>query len=363
MCSGPVPSRLEPSPMKVCLLLQDPGRNSRYAIDVIGAAARGASHGVAMFAFATVSGVDLLLDHPSIRALTATGTFELIVGIDAITNRETLERLLTAAGRSKGLRPRVFWNSSEGLFHPKLCWFRASGGEALVVGSSNLTPRGLRDSYEAVACITGKRGALTAVTSEFRSFLDAHRANIREIDHRALARASKNTFARAVAVIEPPPAAPPRRSRVLAGESRALVAELPRGGDRWQQANFDYETARDFFEVEPYNDSRDVPLLLNEVTSAGVPVSQEPRRFTFTQSRNLRLQLGAHPGTSYPARGRPIAIFRRVKPRHFRYQVLLPGDPGFQLATSLLTSRPASGIRRMITTVDALRKAWPRCPL
>ena len=241
--------------------------------------------------------------------------------------------------------------------------FRSNRREALVVGSGNLTPRGLRDNYEAFALITGRRKALKLLTTELQAFLNSHRSSIREIDRDALARASKNTFARAVAIIEPPPDSPPRRVRRPVGGSRALVAELPRGGARWQQANFDYETARDFFEVEPHNDSLEAELLLNEVAPTGVPVSQETRRFTFTQSRNLRLQLGAHRGQTYPAHGRPIAVFHRVKPRHFTYQVLLPGDAGFRPASAVLSSQSASGIRRVITTVMALRKAWPACPL
>jgi hypothetical protein len=350
--------------MKASLHLQNPGVDERYAIDVIGDAAQGASHGVALFAFATVSGVELLLEHPAIQHLSATGIFELIVGIDAITNRETLEHLLKAAERRKGLRPRVFWNSTDGLFHPKLCWFRNRRRDVIIVGSGNLTPRGLRDNFEAFAMLVGNSGALRSLTTDLEAFLESHRANIREIDGHALARASKNTFAKAVAVIEPPPTLrQPRRHRNSVAGSMTLVAELPRGGSRWQQANFDYETARDFFEVEPYSDSLAADLLLNEVDPSGASISQETRRFTFTQSKNLRLHLGAHRGKAYPTSGRPIAVFRRVKPRHFIYQVLLPGNVGFQALKALLSSQSASGIRRMITTGAALRKAWAACPL
>lgn len=349
--------------MKASLHIQNPGIDKRYAIDAIGDAAQGASHGIALFAFATVSGVDLLLDHPSIQDLMTAGTLELIVGLDAITNRETLERLLDAAKRSRGLRPRVFWNSSDGLFHPKLCWFWNGSRDAIIVGSGNLTPRGLRDNYEAFALLVGNRSELRPLIADLQAFLHSQRSSIREIDGHALERASKNTFAKAVAVIEPPPSLPQPRRGKAAAASRTLVAELPRGGSRWQQANFDHETARDFFEVEPYNDSLESELLLNEVDASGVPISQETRRFTFTQSKNLRLHLGAHRGKAYPTSRRPIAVFRRVKPRHFVYQVLLPGDPGFRVLRGVLSAHSASGIRRLVTTLAVLRKAWTACPL
>lgn len=349
--------------MKVDLHLQNPGIDQRYAIDAIGEAADGALIGVALFAFATTSGVDLLLEHPSVRKLTATGTLELIVGIDAITNRETLERLVAISRERKGLRPRVFWNHSDGLFHPKLCWFRHSKNDAFVIGSGNLTPRGLRDSYEAFALLTGKHRELSRLTTNLRAFLNSHRSDIREIDDQALKRASKNTFAKSVAVIEPSPTLrQPRRHSESAGASRTLVAEMPRGGSRWQQANFDFKTAQEFFEVAPSDDSLASELLLNELDSSGAPISQEVRRFTFTQSRNLRLHLGAQRGKAYPRSGRPVAVFRRIKARHFVYQVLLPGDEGYKAMTALLSRQIGGKVRRMLTTAAAVQAAWPACP-
>lgn len=351
--------------MKVSLNLQDPGISSRYTLDVIGNAAAGAKKGVGLFAFATEAGVDLLLDHPSIQQLTKTGTLELIIGIDAITNRETLERLLSVARQRQGLVPRVFWNVSDGLFHPKIFWFSNNNHHSLVIGSGNLTPRGLRDNYEACAVLMGSQRELGSVTEVLRSFLSAHKQHIREIDEEVLERASKNTFGKPVAVIEPPLTRQLARGRFphSASTARVLVAELPRGGSRWQQANFDFKTALEFFEVAPYDNSLTAELLLNQVDAAGVPTSQETRRFTFTQSKNLRVQLGAHPGATYPRFGRPIAVFRRVKPRHFLYRVLLPGDSGFQTLRALLATHSTDDVRRMITTARELRNAWSSCPL
>ena len=351
--------------MNVELRIQDPSRpRPVYGVDAIVSAAEGATRGLGVFAFATVTGVDLLLEHESIRALTTLGTFELVVGIDAITNRQTLERLSDIARNRKGLHPKVFWNSSGGIFHPKFCLFSNATRETWIVGSGNLTPRGLRDSYETFAVIRGKPTEFREMRETLRRFLDAHTSDIRDIDDEALARAAKNTFSQPVGTIElPGSSALSRKTGARAGDGRVLVAELPRGGTRWQQANFDRDTAREFFGVIPEGSSLRMELFFSELDSAGLGVSEEVRRFTFTRSKNLRVQLAAKAGAEYPDHGRPIAVFREVKPRHFVYQLLLPGDRGMTSLKDLLRKNVSGEVRRFITSVGVLHAAWPGSPL
>ena len=351
--------------MKINLRIQDPSNDATlYGIDAIVDAAVGAKNGRAVFAFATVAGVDLLLNHDSIRALTKTGFFEVIVGIDAITNRQTLERLRDAALERPGLHAKVFWNSTSGLFHPKFCHFWNAKRETWIVSSGNLTPRGLRDSYEACVVIEGKRSEVAALSTTFDRFLGRHAADIREIDDEALKRASKNTFTKPVREIEPPESHPIKKHSGKATDgSRVLVAELPKGGARWQQANFDRATAREFFGIEPDKPAFHKELFLNELDNTGTGVREEVRRFTFTRSKNLRVQLAAKNGIAYPKHGRPIAVFREVKSRHFVYQLLLPGEDGFSILKTLLDKYESGDVRRHITVIGKLRKAWSQCPL
>ena len=335
-----------------------------YGVDAIVEAAAGAERGRAVFAFATVAGIDLLLGHDRIRTLTTTGLFEVIVGIDAITNRQALEKLRDAARDRPGLHPKVFWNSTGGIFHPKLCHFRNANRETWIVGSGNLTPRGLRDSYEAFSVIEGKPSELTSISKTLNRFLDSHAPDIREIDDAALKRASRNKFTQPVCDIEPSQSRPrQKQGGTSKTRGRVLIAELPKGGARWQQANFNGATVREFFGIEHKPSSLQKELFFNELDSTGASVSEEVRRFTFTRSKNLRVQLAAKNGTDYPRKGRPIAIFRELNPRHFVYQLLLPGEKGFSKLKQMLSKRESGEVRRHITSISKLLAVWSKCPL
>jgi hypothetical protein len=342
------------------LVLQDPTREGLPClIDAIGDAASDATFGRGLFSFATVAGVDLLMQKPSIEALVRRGSFELILGIDAITNRETLERVQELALTRPGLKPHVFWHTTNGIFHPKFCYFHAGRTVRFVVGSGNLTPRGLRDNFEVVSIAELVRSEAAVALQSIDAFLSTHRGNIRLIDNDALTRAQRNRPTRPVGEIEP--ATTQWRTRVSSSQD-LLLAELPRGGDRWQQANFDRETARTFFGVDPDAAGPMRELFLNEINSVGAPQSEELRRFTFTRSRNLRLQLGARAGLPYPGQARPIAVFRRVTRRHFVYQLLLPGDREFSRIRRQLPRATPSDVRRRLISSSELARWWPQSP-
>lgn len=98
-----------------------------------------------MFAFSTKDGVELFLDLPEIQALlTRGGRIRLTVGVDAITNGETLlflrERMLAAG---PGLQVRAYVHPWPGTFHPKYMWFVRGNQIKVIAGSGNLTPSGL----------------------------------------------------------------------------------------------------------------------------------------------------------------------------------------------------------------------------
>ena len=105
----------------------------------------------AIFAFASYHGVVGLTQDPAFVAFLRRGTFRLLVGLDAVTDRRALEVLRDAATvHSPSFAVSVYKNEQAGLFHPKIVRSSRTGGSGcLVVGSGNLTPGGFRGNIEA----------------------------------------------------------------------------------------------------------------------------------------------------------------------------------------------------------------------
>jgi hypothetical protein len=134
-----------------------------------------------------------------------------------------------------------------------------------------------------------------------------------------------------------------------------LVAEIPRGGSRWNQANFNLETFRGFFGASPGKTQR---IILTHIAIDGTAGNQEIRPSVSVKSNNHRFELEAASGLAYPSKGRPIAIFVRVATRTFRYRLLMPGDLGYRQAARFLNQRaPQDGnqMQRFVTTVKEVR--------
>lgn len=146
------------------LHLQDPTSGApTYLFEEVVAAASKATHGRALFAFVSRDGVDALLQDPEIVGLLRRGSFELVVGVDAVTTRPALERMLQASRKYRSFRPLVFWNDTGRLFHPKMCFFASERDATLIVGSGNLTTGGLQSHFEAFVrlAMTRRQGEST----------------------------------------------------------------------------------------------------------------------------------------------------------------------------------------------------------
>ncbi len=323
-----------------------------------------------VFAFATAGGIDLVLDDPAVRDFLARGRTQLIVGIDAITDPEALQRLRDATEAYPGFSARVFTRGAGGLFHPKVARFvRDDGSQVVIVGSANLTPGGLRGNVEAYSVAEFSPDEVPAgALDSWLAFETARAGDLMEITDDVLEQAAANVRERLVrrrrelrVEVTPEEALPPLEE-VGEPDDRVLVAEVPKASDRWSQVHFNQDVVRDFFRVRPNSPER---LFLAHL-EGGTLVEEPPRPCVYsTRNKNLKIELAAIHGLNYPDQGRPIVVFREVGLRSFRYIVLMPDDPGHAEMRTLLATRPTvgRGLRRVITSRADVETAWPALPI
>ena len=351
--------------------LQDPtSPDTVYLFEAIIGASRGAATCTGMFAFASRAGVDSLIGDPETQHFLGESTMSLLVGIDAVTNRHTLERLQELEQEHERLSVQVFWNPTNALFHPKVARFEyPDGRRSMIVGSGNLTPGGLRQNFEAFSVIRAAPDESLDVSSWDR-FLTDHAVDIRAIDEEALERAARNVMRGRRRDVEPEPGAPaepapaaPDVELPVGGTERFLVARVPRAGSRWHQVHFNLDVIEQFFRVQHGTMQR---VYLVECRQDGTFAEQEVRPCVYSQAnKNLKIEVASHHGDPYPDAGPPIAVFRELHARSFAYMLLMPGEPGYAEMFALTETLPAvgHGLPRVITDSAVVSGAWATSPL
>lgn len=343
---------------------QDPEDvGSGSLLEGLAVAAAEARSGGALFAFASRDGVSLLFKDEGFRRFVSVAPFDLIVGIDAITNPAALAELRRQAIDLPELRVRAFMHKRpRTLFHPKFAWFTTKTGGRLLVGSGNLTPGGLVGNWEAFTLIDLDRAQADRVRADWDAWTARHAHNLRAVDEPAVvARAARNV--QRVIRTEEADEDAIAKAPSLEIAAAVLVAEVPRADVRWNQANFDLATFRGYFALEPGETRR---VLLWPVDNAGAVGEVEVRQSVAVKSRNFRIELGEAAGKVYPTSGRPFAVFLAIGTRRFRYMLLMPGSRGYGRVDAILAKRwagPAGRMRRVTLTARELRGEWPGCPL
>lgn len=351
--------------------IQDPtDPATRYLYEAIISAATEATTWRGMYAFATRGGVDQLIEDPVVHDfMNRGGEIDLIVGIDAVTNRQALERMQELEARHPTFRPRVFWNDTRGLFHPKISHFGyADGRKTLIVGSGNLTPGGLMHNFEGYSVVSGGRREVLDLKS-LDTFVARHAADIRPIDLQALERAAQNVMRPVIRPQAPPRGQPAVRAAVGVPVvpnlplDRILVAEVPDAGGRWSQAHLNAAVIDQYFLVTDLATQR---VYLTHVDAAGGRGEEKVRQVVYsTSNKNYKVEISAAKGLAYPAEGHPMLIFRERQVRCFDYMLLMPGSAGYGETVALSKTLPplGRGFRRSITDLTRLAQAWPACPL
>lgn len=375
------------------LHIQDPTNpNSDYLVEVLLDACKGAKAGGGAFAFLSAGGVKLLLKDEVFENFLRQGQFELLVGVDAITDMAAMAALASVQYSFPTIATRVFVPTNpRSIFHPKIAWFDNGNGGYLIAGSGNLTAGGLRWNIEAFAVQELDAPAMAALRAQWDGYLELTADNqLMPDDARVVALLQRNSAQRgAMSSAASAPEADgvekhsssEDRANVqnevqqdadkqhadqlpsIGPDTEILIAEIPRASKRWGQANFDQATFFGFFGASRTVQRR---VYLFHLRGDGTLGSQEVRPAVEVKSRNYRIELVAAAGQEYPSDGRPIGVFAKVGARTFVYMLLMPGDTGHIEILDLLGSAhvaPAARLRRMVFPAASVRFAWSSSPL
>lgn len=350
------------------LTFQVPGEgNTLHA--ALSVAAAGAVGGFAAFAFASSTGIDTAFAEPSIRKLLGSGQFQLVVGLDAITDTAAIAAIKTAKAALPKASISLFFNPKGGvLFHPKTMFFKGSQGGRCITGSGNLTLGGLRNNWEAfwTADVTAVDAA--KIETVWAKWVIDHKDNLLLADDpRVAAQAALNAKTRIriqKAVKETDPEA------LLALEEGAaesvsfnpfLIAEVPK--NRPGQADFGIDAYQGFFGVtigKPRN------VTFYQLRTDGSLAPPEQRHAVAVKSSNYRFEVEALSGLQHPVTDHFILVFERIGKSEYKYILLKPGEAGHTSVQKFLNDNyfvSGNSKRRVVVTHSDVQAAWPNNPL
>lgn len=390
--------------------IQDPSyENSKYLHETLLSECVGSTRGAGVYAFATRDGINLLLADDNFKDFLENGTYTLIVGTDDITNEISIKALQELKIKyGSHLIVKAYVHKGKGsTFHPKFSWFKKTDGGSFVLGSGNLTLKGLRHNREAY-CVNnyGDREMQDAI-AEWDKWLAHSKPFLFDIDDPiVLEKAKQNTVKiRAMSAAKasvktdskddnsplteayknqpqnhfpaptrvPHKATTPKENTVSGQEkesnppitdedldidslywlinpqSPVLIAEIPKSGNRWKQANFDKDSFEHFFGAT-CGENGEYRILLKSVKHDGSMCETEIRPSVSVSSKNYRFELDAANGLDYPeGSNRPIVIFAKVSCRDFIYELLMPGEENYEEVMSFMGKKvaPSAKMRRL----------------
>jgi len=330
------------------LYFQDPYFSDSYTLhEALIQSCAASIQGKGAYAFASKSGIEILLKDRVFDSLLDRGEFSLIVGIDEITDLASLEALSTIKDSKPNLTVKAFDHNNRGsLFHPKLSYFKNQDNSGnLIVGSGNLTLGGLRRNREAFSLLQLSVDEMLRIEAYWNSWLLQSNELLKDIDNiDVIRKATDNQYVRRTRIRRPDEEVVIEEEIPIAGldeieilhqdgwqfypDSEVLIAEIPRSGDRWKQANFDSGTFQNFFGATLGDNSQ--RILLRNINDDLTLSEIEVRPSVSVVSQNYRFELDAASGLPYPNEGKPIGVFIKVTTRMFLYHLYMPNQPLYE---------------------------------
>lgn len=329
------------------LCIQDPEYENSFLLnEALLEACEDACYGAGTYAFVSAEGIDLLMNNAIFETFIKKGTYTLIIGMDDITNSNTLEAVKRFQAKYKKLVVKAFMhNTKSSIYHPKFSWFRNNEGGYLVTGSGNLTQKGLRRNREAFILEKLTTDQMDEIEIQWKEWMNVCKDFLFDLDDPCVVeRARKNREKQIITakgrkiserdikkeIIER------RKNEETKDENGAwefnetalvLLAEIPIGRNRklkkWCQANFNIETLKSFFGTEP---NQKYEVVLRCITNEGLMLDIEKRPVISKKSTNYCFELTPPKDTLYPEDGRPIVVFIKLAVRTFLYMIIMPND-------------------------------------
>ena len=234
------------------------------------------------------------------------------------------------------------------------------------MGSNNLTPGGLESNSEVAVLLENLSAAeFTVWDAVWTAATGVHTA-LNEIDEELIARVADARrrdvrWRRKIAMREEEEPEP-----VPTG-TRVLLRYVAKAGGRTSQVHFSIGKATEFFGLAPGGADR----ISVQMVQPGEPLGRIEigRRLVFSDvNRNAKIEMDGLRRLlpdDYPARGRAVLLVQEVESGHYRYMVLLPGDPGYYELQAHLDTTPQTGqaLKEDILALDQLLTIWPSYPV
>lgn len=355
-----------------------------------------------LVAFASYGGISAMT--PYIETAKNEGvTIKVVLGVDQKgTSKEALEEVL-----SWGVDASIYHTKSINIFHPKVYLFENEDIFTMIVGSNNLTEMGLVKNVECSLLIKDIKSNPVhgAFYNYWKSILDGKDINLYPITQDLIEKLYKDNvitsenqrsqrydngedeqevkkqkiikFRNADIQKNPDGFRPKRLVRVkqirktkdveksVRIDNAILIAEIPKAGSRWKQANFSQGVFEDFFGATKGDNTYKIKLtnIKKDGTLGEVTESQS----VTVQSKNYRFELRCdETNQPYPSGDdRPIGLFVKENDKNYMYQVLMPKDDAYKKIKDYLYLETANQkgrkdlMRRHIADVEAIHALYP----
>ncbi|MEL0646826.1 phospholipase D family protein [Pseudoalteromonas agarivorans] len=367
----------------MALHIQNPaGLSGKLLHDSILTEANKASSGGGAFAFATKGGVELLLESHQFREILRNGSFTLIVGLDGITDTKAIACLKSYSEKYNTLTVKAFYHEESGaIFHPKFSWFQNTKEPeegSLITGSGNLTPRGLRNNWEAYYVTPLMKEQFRKTKATWDTWLSLHQQFLLDLDDpKVLDKAKQNeklsrkAFSEKVKQKTKARKVVAQKPQIVFGEqtvtnNQYLLLEVPVGRSRgtpsaYTQANLGKAVFEQFFGIDI--NANTGTFYFQHVDENGLTENMENTKPIIKKvSSNYNFKLEATDGKGSPEpKSPPLCIFTELGPNTYRYRFLLPNDDSYNELRKYLLSQPsiATGGHKYIGDQDELFSVIP----
>jgi HKD family nuclease len=310
--------------------IQDPRyENSMLLNDALLEGCKNAMYGAGTYAFVSAEGVNLFMNNQTFKKFIEEGYYYLIIGMDEITNTRTLAAIEQFCNKYPNLRVEAIMHNTKGsTFHPKFSWFKYKEGGKLVLGSGNLTQKGLRRNTEAFVLQQLNEEEIVAIEEKWIEWVESSEKYLKTLQNsEVILRAEQNTRQ----IIKNTKIECEDDAWNFDLNSEALIVEIPIKHDwninKYCKVNFELDTTKVFFDKAPGLERQ---IALKKVRAQGFLEDIEIRDIVLTPSNKYQIELTGSEHIAHLENERVVGVFIKVSVRTFIYMIIMPEDRGYK---------------------------------